>query len=208
MPQPVMLFEKLRDDIIAGRFPPGARLPQQRIAKLYDVSKILTVAAFARLEASGLVENEVGQGVRVRPINREMLEEEYTFREAIEVQAIREACHHASEREIVELRGFVVQMDAAEGQKAICIDQEFHLKIAKMSRCQRLVKEFQQLHLLQRLVSQVTVATRDGVWPADHLHLVEPIEKRDPIAAEEQMRCHVQLGRQHGIQAFLEGRSA
>ncbi|MCP4507588.1 MAG: GntR family transcriptional regulator, partial [Fuerstiella sp.] len=72
MPQPVMLFEKLRDDIIAGRFPPGARLPQQRIAKLYDVSKILTVAAFARLEASGLVENEVGQGVRARPINREM----------------------------------------------------------------------------------------------------------------------------------------
>jgi len=203
-----MLFEKLRDDIVAGNLSPGTRLPQQQIAKRYDVSKVLTVAAFARLEAAGLVESAIGEGVRVRPINREMLEEEYTFREAIEVQAIREACHHASEREVVELRGLAARMDAAEGEEAICIDQEFHLKIAKMSRCQRLVKEIQQLHLLQRLVSQVAVATRDGVWPADHLHLVEPIENRDPIAAEEQMRRHVHLGRQHGIQAFLEGRSA
>ena len=31
------------------------------------------------------------------------------------------------------------------------------------------------------------------VWPADHMCLVEPIENRDPIAAEEQKRCHVQL---------------
>ena len=207
MPQPVMLFEKLRDDIIAGRFPPGARLPQQRIAKLYDVSKILTVAAFARLEASGLVENEVGQGVRVRPINREMLEEEYTFREAIEVQAIREACHHASEREVAELRGLAAKMEVAEQPEAIRLDQEFHLKIAKMSRCQRLVKELQQLHLLQRFVSQVTVAARDDAWPASHAVLVQPIEKHDPDTAEEEMRCHVQSARKFGIQAFLEGRS-
>ena len=208
MSQSVMLFEKLRDDIVVGRFPPGARLPQQQIAKLYDVSKVLTVAAFARLEASGLVENAVGEGVRVRPINREVLEEEYTFREAIEVQAIREACHHASDREIVELRGLAAQMDAAEGQEAIRLDQEFHLKIAKMSRCQRLVKELQQLHLLQRFVSQATVATRDGARPASHAVLVEPIEKRDADAAEEEMRCHVQSARKFGIQAFLEGRSA
>ena len=208
MSQSVMLFEKLRDDIIVGRFPPGARLPQQRIAKLYDVSKVLTVAAFARLEASGLVENAVDEGVRVRPINREVLEEEYTFREAIEVQAIREACHHASDREIAELRGLAAQMDAAEGLEAIRIDQEFHLKIAKMSRCQRLVKELLQLHLLQRFVNQVTVATPVGGWPGSHLTLVEPIEKRDPLAAEEQMRCHIQSARKNGIQAFLESRSA
>jgi DNA-binding GntR family transcriptional regulator len=202
-----MLFEKLRDDIIAGKFPPGTRLPQQQIAKTYEVSKVLTVAAFARLEASGLVESAIGEGVRVRPVNREMLEEEYTFREAIEVQAIREACHHASDREVAELREMSEQMDAAEDQEAIRIDQEFHLKIAKMSRCQRLVKELKELHLLERFVSQVTVATREGVWPASHLNLVEPIEKRDPVAAEEQMRCHVQSARKCGIQAFLEGRS-
>ena len=208
MSQPVMLFEKLRDDIVAGNLSPGTRLPQQRIAKTYGVSKVLTVAAFARLEASGLVESAIGEGVRVRPINREMLEEEYTFREAIEVQAIREACHHASDREIAELRGLAEQMEAAEELEAIHLDQEFHLKIAKMSRCQRLVKELQQLHLLQRFVSQVVVTRRDSAWPASHAVLVQPIEKRDPDAAQEEMRSHVQTARKNGIQAFLESRSA
>ncbi len=208
MSQPVMLFEKLRDDIVAGNLSPGTRLPQQRIAKKYEVSKVLTVAAFARLEAAGLVESALGEGVRVRTIDREMLEESYIFREAIEAQAIREACDHASDREVAELRGLSALMEAAEEQKAIRMDQEFHLKIAKMSRCQRLVKELKQLHLLQMFVSQVTVGARVGVWPFSHMHLVEPIEKRDPLAAEEQMRSHIQTARKNGIQAFLESRSA
>ena len=139
-----------------------------------------------------------------------MLEESYIFREAIEAQAIREACDHASDREVAELRDLAAQMEAAEEQEAIRIDQEFHLKIAKMSRCQRLVRELKQLHLLQMFVSQVTVGARVGVWQFSfsHMHLVEPIEMRNPLAAEEQMRCHIQSACKNGIQAFLESRSA
>jgi len=201
-----MLFEKIRDDIIAGDLPPGTRLPQQRIADRYEVSKVLTVAAFSRLESAGLVESAIGEGVRVRTIDREMLEGEYTFREAIEVQAIREACQHASEREVAELRRMSEQLEAAQEQEAIRIDQQFHLKIAKMSRCQRLVKELNQLQLVQMFVSQVTVANQN--WPYTHSKLVDLIEKGDPDAAEAEMRWHIQTARKNGIQAFLESRSA
>ena len=201
-----MLFEKIRDDIIAGDLPPGTRLPQQRIAERYEVSKVLTVAAFARLESAGLVESAIGEGARVRTIDREMLEGEYTFREAIEVQAIRESCQHASEREVAELRRMSEQMEAAQQQEAIRIDQQFHLKIAKMSRCQRLVKELNRLQMVQMFVSQVTVANPD--WPYVHAKLVDLIEQRDPDAAEAEMRWHIQSARKNGIQAFLVSRSA
>ena len=48
--------------------------------------------------------------------------------------------------------------------------------------------------------------------PASHYRLlaIEEFESDADVidgAAEEQIRCHVQLGRKHGIQAFLEGRS-
>lgn len=206
MSQSVMLFEKMRDDIIAGHLSPGTRLPQQQIAKRYEVSKVLTVAAFARLESVGLVESEIGEGVRVRTIDREMLEEEYTFREAIEVQAIRQACREGSDREIAELKDLSEQMEAAAAQQAIFIDQDFHLKIAKMSRCQRLVRELNQLQQVQMFVRQVTIANPD--WPNAHAKLVEAIETRDPEAAEQEMRWHIQSARKNGIQAFLESRSA
>ena len=167
---------------------------------------MLTVAAFARLESAGLVESAIGEGVRVRTIDREMLEGEYTFREAIEVQVIREACQQASEREVAELWHLSEQMEAVQEQEAIRIDQQFHLKIAKMSRCQRLVKELNQLQLVQMFVSQVTVANQD--WPYAHSKLVDLIEKGDPDAAEAEMRWHIQSARKNGIQAFLESRSA
>jgi DNA-binding GntR family transcriptional regulator len=125
------------------------------------------------------VESAIGEGVRVRSINRDMLEDEYTFGAAIEVQAIREACHHASDREIAELRGLAEQNEAAEEQEAIRLDEEIHLKILKMSRCHRLVSELKQLHLFERFVSQVTLATRESIWPADHLHLVEPLGSKN-----------------------------
>lgn len=175
MSQSVILFEKIRDEIIVGDLPPGTRLPQQRIADRYEVSKVATVAAFSRLECAGLVEYTIGEGVRVRTINREMLEGEYTLREAIEAQAIRD-------------------------------DQQFHLKIAKMSRCQRLIKALNLLQLLQMLVSQVTVANQD--WPFAHSKLVDLIEKGDADAAEAEMRWHIQTARKNGIRAFLESRSA
>ena len=208
MTKPAMLFEKLRDDIIKGELPAGTRLPQQQIADKYGVSKVLTVAAFSRLEATGLVESAIGDGVRVRTIDREMLEENYTFREAIETQTIREACLHASDREIAELKEMAKQLQADEGVESVRLDQEFHLKIAKMSRCRRLVQELTDLQLLQMFVSQVTVYSRVGDLSCTHMKLVEPIERRDPVEADQQMRLHLRSARRCGIQAFLESRSA
>ena len=102
MSQPVMGFKKFRNEFFPGRFPLGARLTQQRTASMYDASPVLTVVAFARLDASGFVPSAIDEGVR--PINRGIVERESTF---------REACHHASDREVGKLRGFATPMQTA-----------------------------------------------------------------------------------------------
>ena len=102
MSQPVMGFKKLRDEFFAGRIPLGARLTQQRIASIYDASPVLTVVAFARLDASGFVPGAIGEGMRA--INRGMVAQESTF---------REACHHSSDWEVEELRCLATQMQTA-----------------------------------------------------------------------------------------------
>ena len=75
---------------------------------MYDASKVINLTAFAWLEASGLVQSAIGEGVHVRPINHEILAEVDTFREAIEIQAIQKEWHHTRNREIVELRNLLV----------------------------------------------------------------------------------------------------
>ncbi len=57
------IFFSLRDDIEAGVFPPGSRLPSIReTAERFNCNKITVKKAFDRLKAEGLIENQVGRG--------------------------------------------------------------------------------------------------------------------------------------------------
>jgi DNA-binding GntR family transcriptional regulator len=55
--------DELRAAIVAGRLPPGARLPSQRaLAEEFEVSRATIVSAFHLLRGEGLVETRRGAG--------------------------------------------------------------------------------------------------------------------------------------------------
>jgi len=59
-------YEELRAAILAGRLPPGARLPATRdLAQQYQLSRPTIVAAFEQLRSEGYVEGRVGSGTYV-----------------------------------------------------------------------------------------------------------------------------------------------
>ncbi|HZQ67738.1 MAG TPA: PLP-dependent aminotransferase family protein [Terriglobales bacterium] len=59
-------YEELRSAILAGRIPPGARLPATRdLAAQYQLSRPTIVAAFEQLRSEGYVEGRVGSGTYV-----------------------------------------------------------------------------------------------------------------------------------------------
>lgn len=60
------LYEELRAAILAGRLPPGARLPATRdLAEQYGLSRPTIVSAFEQLRLEGYVEGKVGSGTYV-----------------------------------------------------------------------------------------------------------------------------------------------
>src|SRR5205823_7459675 len=59
-------YEELRAAILAGRLPPGARLPATRdLAAQYGLSRPTIVTAFEQLRSEGYVEGKVGSGTYV-----------------------------------------------------------------------------------------------------------------------------------------------
>jgi DNA-binding GntR family transcriptional regulator len=55
--------DELRAAIVAGRFPPGARLPSERaLADEFGVSRATIVSAFHLLRGQGLIETRRGTG--------------------------------------------------------------------------------------------------------------------------------------------------
>jgi GntR family transcriptional regulator len=62
--------DQLRAAILAGRFPPGGRLPSERaLADEFGVSRATIVSAFHLLRGEGLIETRRGTGswVALRP---------------------------------------------------------------------------------------------------------------------------------------------
>lgn len=60
------LYEELRSAILAGRLPPGARLPATReLAAQYGLSRPTIVTAFEQLRSEGYVEGKTGSGTYV-----------------------------------------------------------------------------------------------------------------------------------------------
>ena len=60
------VYEGLRDAIIEGRLPPGARIPStRRLAEYLAVSRTTVLVAFEQLAAEGFLVGAVGSGSRV-----------------------------------------------------------------------------------------------------------------------------------------------
>ncbi len=63
------VYERLRDDILSGRLPPGSRLRFTDLAERYGASMGVTREALSRLSEQGLVTSEPQLGFRVIPLS-------------------------------------------------------------------------------------------------------------------------------------------
>jgi DNA-binding FadR family transcriptional regulator len=65
------LVDRLRDDVLSGRYPPGSYLPPEReLAAGYAVTRTSLKHAIVRLAQAGLLETRHGVGTRVRDYER------------------------------------------------------------------------------------------------------------------------------------------
>lgn len=65
------LVDRLRDDVLNGRYPPGTYLPPEReLAAGYEVTRTSLKHAIVRLAQAGLLETRHGVGTRVRDYER------------------------------------------------------------------------------------------------------------------------------------------
>lgn len=69
------IYDRLRDDILAGRLEPGTRLRLKELIEAYDTGNSPLREALHRLAANGLVVSEENRGFSVPPVSKDELEE-------------------------------------------------------------------------------------------------------------------------------------
>ena len=194
--------ERLRDDIISGRFAFGERLRIDDLASRYGVSHMPVREALRVLHGEGLIVTEDNRGARVRPIHPGFVQDLFDIRSAIETMLARRAAERRTEAHLARLRDAEARLEAlvASGEidRVPPVNREFHTAINDAAGNPGAMALVDGQWLLVAALWQKygnDEARFTGVTE-DHRHLIRAIENRDAAAASTLMGAHIEKARQ------------
>jgi len=98
------LADRIHSKILAGEYPPGARLKQEILASEFDVSRTPIREALSRLEAKGIVSQAQRRSAVVRTPSSREISEMYQVRAELEGLAAQLSARWITDHQLVELR--------------------------------------------------------------------------------------------------------
>ncbi len=203
---PERIFGRLRDAIVEGQLAPGSKISEPELARTYGISRGPLREAIGRLEACGLVVRRANVGARVVTLSSAQLLEIFHIREALEGMAARLAALNMGDAEVSELRrlldqhGEQIEQDSEHAYFQRDGDLDFHYRIVQGSHNERMIELLcnDLYHLVRLYRYQFGMASKRGPRAfAEHVHIVDAIERRDSEMAELMMRAHIRASREN-----------
>lgn len=170
-PKEERVADTLREGIISGRIPRGARLKQQEIASQLETSITPVREALKLLEAEGYVTADAYRGATVAPFDMEASREVLDLRILLETRLVQAAVEKARGEDIAELRvlasEFAQAFEAGDNERARAANYRFHHRMFEIAAMP------QTLHFVQIL------------WARYPFDLINQLKGRVSRAAEE-----------------------
>jgi DNA-binding GntR family transcriptional regulator len=204
---PLTAYDQIRTAIVEGRYPPGQRLVEQRIAEEFELSRTPVRESLRRLEAEGLVTSEPNRGSRVRPISRADIADIFGLRARLESYAADLAAQRATPQEIAELDEGIAEYGEALASSVdgdLDVVRQVHnanrrihdaiIVAAKHERLSRTLSQIVDVPLAFQAFRQFNRAEteRSHVF---HRSIRDAIVAGDGVRASNLMSEHVQQGR-------------
>jgi DNA-binding GntR family transcriptional regulator len=187
--------DRLLQAILDGRYPPGARIVETRVAREFGTSQAPVREALRDLEALGVVEVTAFHGARVRRPSRRELLEAYAVRAELEALAARLALESPTDAVLDELAGHVADMRRAardgdlHGEAAA--DAAFHGRIVETAANGTLQRVWQHLEPFSRTYITLVVPGADRHRIADlHDPVLAALRRGDPDLVADAIRRH------------------
>ena len=192
------VYATLKNEILTGEIGPGELLSENEIAKRFSISRTPVREALNKLACEGLTEVLPQRGHQVRTISFSEVMEAFRLRELLEVEAIGEAARRITDEDLAHLKDIV-----ENGDDILMLNYRFHTGIARISG-NRLLAEFLE-ELLMRM-QRLLLDTPTLFDPSPELGIIEVLSRRDPEAAREAMRAHLQDTRDQLVGVFSRKR--
>lgn len=178
-----MAYERLREDILRGRYEPGDRLRIAAIAARYGISPVPVREALRSLDAEGLVDFTPNRGASIPRLTAEELEEIFSMRIPLESLALRRAIPNLTSGDLQRLDDTAALMRERKDEPARWLDlnQRFHLEMYKRAGLPRLNQVLTNLWGLVRPYLGVYMARTQTLTKAhaEHDEILRACRTRD-----------------------------
>lgn len=190
------VFQKLREDILSGRYAEREELKEVAIGKEMGVSRTPVREAFRQLELEGLITIIPNKGAYVSGITMEDVKDIYMIRSRLEGLAARWATEHITPEQLEEMEEIVylAAFHAEKGhtEQMTDLDNRFHELLYEACNSKMLKHLLRDYHNYVLRVRKQTLATGRGVVSNDeHRKILEAIKAKDADQAEELAHTHI-----------------
>lgn len=188
----------LREGIISGRFPRGARLKQAELAEMLGTSITPVREAIKLLEAEGFVVGASHRGAVVAPFDIDQTEEIVDLRVTLESKLALAALKHITQETLDELRKLQEEVEVAVSENdrsaVRVLNYRFHQVMytaAKLPQTQSFVNILWARYPFD-LINQV--GGRIERASIEHQELLQAFLTRDEAAMLAALRAHIRAG--------------
>ncbi len=207
---------QLREMILAGELPGGARIAELSIVEKLGFSRTPIRAALMRLEQEGLLESLPNGGYAVRTFSERDVSEAIELRGTIEGLSARLAAERGAPTVVLnEARECLGKIDAVLSQPAlddeafssyVALNERFHELLGEMAGSGVIAKELERVFSLPFaspsgfvVVQANSPGARDMLVVAQdqHRQVLDAIEQREGSRAEAIMREHSRLAQRN-----------
>lgn len=197
--------EALRDLIVTGEIPPGARLVERTLADRLGVSRVPVREALRDLEAQGYAMTRPTRGIQVREYSAAEVDELFEIRAALEAILLRRATGGLSPDAAERLRACLAatgaDLAAGDGAAAVVGNARFHEVLTEVAAGPQLRSLLDGL--ADRMRWLLTQHGDPAVIHAEHVALLDAVLAGDLPTVERLGAQHLSTSR-----AALERRRA
>jgi len=192
------VFEKLREDILSGKYQEMEELKETVIGEELGVSRTPVREALRQLELEGLVAIVPNKGAYVTGISDKDIEDIFAIRSYLEGLCAAWACVHITEEQMdaleenVYLADFHVEKEHFE--QVVELDSKFHELLYEACGSRILSHVLSDYHHYARRARTVNLSEKKRARQsiAEHGRIMEAIKKKDAATAEKYAHEHIE----------------
>lgn len=190
------VYEQVRQMAANFEFKPAERINESELSKRLGASRTPLREAMNRLTAEGLLVFEGGKGFFCQNLNPDLVVNLYGLREVLETGAVQSAVEKANAPELEELKNFLIETgsnytDGTPAREIVALDEEFHLRLARLSKNPELLNMIELTYERIRYVRWIAMREKIDITHDAHMHIFEAVAARDSDLAISRIREHI-----------------